>query len=59
MQQLVLPAPLDSLDFLVTQSSRGRVGELSQYGGMECLRSRYGLAFHCNSKALHRLFNFG
>ena len=54
----MLTTPFDSLDFLLTQSSRCRVGELAHYGGMESLRSRYGLAFHRSAKALHRLFNF-
>jgi hypothetical protein len=58
MDQLVLAAPLDSLDSLLSQSSRCCVRKLSKHGGMQCLCIRYDLSFDGTSEPLHRFFDF-
>jgi hypothetical protein len=58
MEQLMFSAPLDAQDFLLAQSSRGRVGQLSLVRGVVCSEGRDGFSFEGSSKALHRLLNF-
>jgi hypothetical protein len=59
MHQLMLSAPLDSFDSLLSQSSRCGVRKLPENGGMQRLCSRYRLAFDSTSDPLHRFFDFG